>query len=684
MAFYSSESVGQGELALPKPPMHFVSDIHGEAEAFRHLLRSCSGELRRAIARALDEALDSPEVNRLYTLLCYPRGVVAREREAGQVDRRWWRHRVREACRLIDAFCRVNPASNLVCIEMNGDLWDDRELCSCGSAKERSEAMTSAESRGMQVDELGARAHLHILGPYGGWRAKSELILPLEDMRALVFWATTPAAQHAYGATVDGLVEQGYAEAVLAQLAAYARQLVSGRLHMVGDIWDRGARGDIVLDELMTQPEVDVQWGNHDVCWMGAAAGDPACIATVLRNNLKYGNVAKFEEGYGISLDSLREFASATYADEGPDAKLSPVMKAISVLLFKAEGQAIRRHPEWHMEGRLLLDKIDLATGTVRVGEAEYPLITCDFPTLTGVLGAPDGDPYAFTQAEQTLMDELVASFTGSGHLQKQVMWLYLEGEVYRVADRYLLIHGCVPLNGDGTFAEVACDDGETRSGKDLLDWTDMLCRRAWKDREQRDLDWMGFFWTGWQSTFMGRVVKTFERTYIADESTWKEPQDPYYTLTNDDPELCGRILAEFGVDPQAGVIVNGHTPVKLPKGQLPVRSEGRRLVIDGGFCKAYRKSTGIAGYTLIDDANGARLVAHGDFPGLDAVLNEGADTTHEEQVLVEHGRPQQIGETPGTKRRLSAYPGSREDNDWEAKGRAQIDAWAQDWARSL
>ena len=580
--------------ALPKRPTHFVSDIHGEASAFHHLMRSCSGELRRTIAGALDAAPDDPEVSRLHTLLCYPREVVARERAAGRIGARWWRHRVREVCRLVDAFCQANPAALL-----------------------------------------------------GGERSSSGHADDADALMKLVFLACAPAAKHGYGAAVDRLVELDAAEDVLAELAGMARHIVVGRLHMVGDIWDRGARGDLVLDELMAQPEVDVQWGNHDVCWMGAAAGDPTCIATVLRNNLKYGNVAQFEEGYGISLQPLRTFAAATYVDEGPDAKLSPVMKAISVLLFKAEGQAIRRHPEWHMEGRLLLDKIDLTAGTVHVGEAAYPLITCDFPTLTGVPGAPDGDPYAFTQAEQAVMDELVAAFTGSEHLQRQIAWLYLNGGVYRVAGRYLLIHGCVPLDEDGLFAQVLCDDGVARSGKDLLDWTDMLCRRAWRDRGQRDLDWMGFFWTGWQSTFMGRVVKTFERTYIADESTWREPQDPYYTLTNDAPELCGRILAEFGLAPKTGVIVNGHTPVKLPKGQLPVRSDGRRLVIDGGFCKAYRKSTGIAGYTLIDDAMGARLVTHGDFPGLDAVLDEGVDMTHEEQVLVERERPEQIGDTP-------------------------------------
>ena len=427
-------------------------------------------------------------------------------------------------------------------------------------------------------------------------------------------------------------VAQAAGVADAASLAARVRARVCGRVHMVGDIWDRGARGDLVVDALMACPSVDVQWGNHDVCWMGAASGDPACIATVLRNNLKYGNTAQFEEGYGISLEPLRAFAAQTYADEGSDAPLSPVMKAISVLLFKSGGQAIRRHPEWHMEGRLLLDKVDLAEGTVRVGENAYPLRTRDFPTLGGVPGSADAaaDPYAFSSGEARLMEGLVAAFRGSARLQEQVGWLYERGGTYLVDGRWLLVHGCVPMTCEGTLAKVACGDGVVRSGRALLDWTDATCRRAWEGRAQADLDWMGFFWTGWQSTFMGRVVKTFERTYIEDESTWKEPEDPYYALTKVDAAPCRLVLEEFGVDPARGVIVNGHTPVKLPKGQVPVRGGGRRVVVDGGFCRAYRKSTGIAGYTLVDDAAAGtvRLVTHGDFPGISAAL-AGADMEH-------------------------------------------------------
>ena len=219
-------------------------------------------------------------------------------------------------------------------------------------------------------------------------------------------------------------------------------------------------------------------------------------------------------------------------------------------------------------------------------------------------------------------MDGLVHAFRGSERLRRQVQWLYDHGSVYKVAGDALLFHGCVPMGEDGALAPVDCGD-RVRSGRELLDWTDEVCRRAWVGRDQADLDWMGFLWAGWQSTFAGRVVKTFERTYIEDQATWKEPQDPYYALTRDDPAPCATVLAEFGVDPERGFIVNGHTPVKLPKGESPVRGAGLRLVIDGGFCRAYRKTTGIAGYTLVRDAWGLRLVTHGEFSSLDAVMGE-------------------------------------------------------------
>ena len=579
------------ERFLPRRPVHFVSDIHGEAEAFRHLALTRSGELGALVAQALGADPEDPKVVRLRTLACYPQDILRASEAAGQVDARWWRQHLRELAQLVEACERLRPAS--ACALARARVAAERERDAC--------------------------------------------------LDALVSFS---GSFEAFGAMADALREAGAAQEALCALASRVRALAGGPVHMLGDVWDRGARGDEVMDTLMGLPECDVQWGNHDVCWMGAAAGGPACVATVLRNNLKYGNVAQFEEGYGISLEPLRAFAAATYADEGEGAALTPIMKAISVLLFKSEGQAIRRHPEWHMEGRLLLDKIDLAAGTVRVGEETYPLRTRDFPTLAGVRGSaePSGDPYAFSAEEARVMDALTGAFCASERLRRQVQWLYDHGSTYLVTDGYLLVHGCVPMEPDGSLAQVACDDGIARSGRALLDWTDALMRRAWQGRAQEDLDWVGFFWTGWQSTFMGRVVKTFERTYLEDKSTWVEPEDPYFALTNEGAAACGRVLAEFGLEPETGVIVNGHTPVKLPKGQAPVRGGGRRYVIDGGFCRAYRKSTGIAGYTLVDDAREVRLVTHGEYPGREAAL-AGADMTHETEVLVRRARPLLVGD---------------------------------------
>lgn len=407
----------------------------------------------------------------------------------------------------------------------------------------------------------------------------------------------------------------------LRRLSERIRAVATGRFHLLGDLWDRGPRGDTVMDLLATVPEADVQWGNHDVCWMGAAAGDPVCIATCVRNNMKYGNTAQFEEGYGIDLQPLRDLGVRRYTDDGV---MDPVQKAINAILFKVEGQAMLRHPEWDMGDRLLWGSMNLERGTVPVYGVEHPLKTVDFPTFDA------SDPYTLDSDEQGVLDGLAVAFVGSERLRCQIQWLYDHGSVYLADGGLLLLHGCVPLDENGDFALVDCGDGVSRSGRELLDWTDALCRRAWTDRRQSDLDWMGKLWCGWQSTFAGRVVKTFERTYIEDKQTWKEPEDPYYALTCDDSVICGRILAEFGLNPERGRIVNGHTPVKLPKGEAPVRGQGRRLVIDGGLCFAYRKTTGIAGYTLVRDDEGLRLVSHGEFAGKDA----GMDVSHETLVI--------------------------------------------------
>lgn len=480
----------------------FMSDIHGDAPAFDHLVRSASGQVRAFVESALGGAYAPEEVDCVCTLLYYP---------------------------------------ELAC----DDAWE-------------------AACAGLDVDDL-----------------------------------------------VD--------------LAEEVRARCTGAFHLVGDIWDRGPHGDDVMATLIATPRTDVQWGNHDVCWMGAAAGDPVCIATLLRNNIKYMNIEQFEDGYGIDLEPLFTFAEDTYMQE---EGLTPCLKAINAILFKCEGAAVRRHPEWHMDERLLWGAMDPAAGEVEIAGVKYPLKTRDFPTFDA------SDPFALNEREQEVLDHLVGQFVESERLQSQVQWLYDHGSVYKVDGDFLLFHGCVPMNEDGTFAQVDCGSGILRSGRLLLDWVDALCRRAWEGREQADLDWMGYLWCGWQSTFAGRVVKTFERTYIEDKSTWTEPEDPYYALTRSDAAPAQAVLAEFGVDPVHGRIVNGHTPVKLPKGESPVRAAGHRLVIDGGLCQAYRKTTGIAGYTLVRRGDDLVLVSHTDFPGLEDAQLRCADMGHAVEAL--------------------------------------------------
>jgi fructose-1,6-bisphosphatase-3 len=458
------------------------------------------------------------------------------------------------------------------------------------------------------------------------------------ETRALVEDALGPECPEGERAAVATLLaypeaagQAGVDGRALDDLAARVRAHGTGGFHLVGDVWDRGPAGDGVMDVLMGVPGADVQWGNHDVCWMGAAAGDPVCVATCLRNNLKYGNTAQFEEGYGIDLEPLRAFAARTYADDGT---LPPLMKAMSALLFKAEGQAVLRHPAWGMSDRLLWGAMDPARASVAVYGSTQQLKTRDFPTWDAA------DPYAYTAAERELMAGLVAAFCSSGRLQGQVQWLYDHGSVYRAVELpggacALALHGCVPLTEEGGLATVVDDEGTGRAGRELLDWTDELCRRAWEGRAQADLDWMGQLWCGWRSTFAGRVVKTFERTYIEDQATWKEPEDPYYALTREDAAPCELVLTELGCDPARSFLVNGHTPVKLPKGERPVRGGGLRLVIDGGLCSAYRKTTGIAGYALLCDADGSlRLASFGEFPGEEAVRTSGAQAPREVERL--------------------------------------------------
>ena len=558
----------QAILNLPKGTEHFMSDIHGEYEAFMHIVNNCSGVVREHVDVVFGSKLTDAERADLCTLIYYPREKIARVHAAHGDTPAWYRDMlaklVRVARRLSARFTRSKVRKAL-----------PREYAYI-------------------IDEL---LHTH----------------PDEENYRVRY----------HDRIIQSVLETGAAADFISSLAALIKRLAVDKLHIVGDIFDRGAHADKVMDVLMDYHDLDIQWGNHDILWMGAAAGEPACIMTVLRNNLRYDNFEILENGYGIGLRELALFAERTYRrDEGEIARmgLTPLVKAINVMLAKLEGQIILRHPEFDMTDRLLFGKIDFARGTVEIEGSTYELATSDFPTVY------PADPYALSAEEQELIDRLVDAFTGNVRLKRHIEFLYEKGSVYLTCNRNLLFHGCVPMNDDGTFAAIL-SDGEQHAGKCLFDFCDNVARRAWRTRAQADLDWMWYLWCGRTSPLSGRTVKTFERSFVPDKSTWEEPKNAYYRLAKD-PVICNSILRAFDLPCDHAHIVNGHTPVRAKAGEGPVRADGKLLMIDGGFCHAYQKTTGIAGYTLIYSSHGMRIKEHQPFESIEKALDENADIT--------------------------------------------------------
>lgn len=567
-------------LNLPKGTEHFVSDVHGEYEAFEHILNNCSGVIRERVGQAFAMELTRDEQADLCTLIYYPELKLRRLREQDRLTSEWYAITLTRLVRLA------------------------RRLSGSYTRSKVRKAMPVAYA--YIIDEL-----LHIS--------------PDERETRLAY----------HQRIIDTIVDTGSADDFVCSLAALIKRLAVDHLHVVGDVFDRGPHADKIMERLMAYHSIDVQWGNHDIVWMGAAAGSYACLAAVIRNNIHYDSLKILESAYGVSLRELALFAEATYrADDG----MSPVEKAISVILFKLEGQTIRRHPNWGMEDRLLLGHVDATRGVAVVDGREYKLRTCDFPTL----GADD--PYALTPEEQRVMDNLMNAVRSSDKLRRHVGFLFEHGSTYLVHNGNVLFHACVPMNEDGSFCAVN-HQGQMLSGRAYYDYADRLARRAWHEHDQVSLDWMWYLWCGRFSPLSGRVVKTFERTYFADRSTWEEPRDPYFSHT-EDPAMCARVLEEFGADVARGVIINGHTPVHAAAGESPVKAGGRLVVIDGGFCQAYHSTTGIAGYTLIADPEGMRIKAHRPFGSIADVLDLNADIVSDDDRFQRNPRPLFIGDT--------------------------------------
>lgn len=567
-------------LNLPSATEHFMSDVHGEYEAFYHILNNCSGVIRERVGRIFRFELTLDEQADLCTLIYYPRQKLARMREEGVASEQTLAITLMRLMRL---------------------------------ARHLSYAYTRSKVRkAMPV------AYAFII---------DELLHATHDERA------TRQAYHSR--IVDSIIETGSADDFIVSACTLIKRLAVDRLHMVGDFFDRGPRADAIIDQLRSYHSVDIQWGNHDVMWMGAAAGSEACIASVIRTNIHYGTLDILERAYGVSLRELYLFAESTYhADDG----MTSVEKAVDVILFKLEGQLIKRHPDWEMDDRLLLHRVDREQGTVEIGGAVHALRTREFPTVDAA------DPYALSREEQEVMAGIVESFRASKRLKSHIGFLYEHGAVYLIRNGNVLFHGCMPMEEDGSFARIR-HQGTQYEGRAYFDLVDRIARRAWSQRDIEALDWMWYLWCGRYSPMSGRLVKTFEHAYLEDQSTWKEPQDPYYELTKS-PEVCDMILAEFGLSGPHCHIINGHTPVHVGAGESPLRAGGRLIVIDGGFCRAYHKRTGIAGYTLISDPSGMRIKAHRPFASIDDALDSNADILSEDDRFEIEEEPLQVKDT--------------------------------------
>lgn len=572
----------QAILNLPKGTEHFMSDLHGEYEAFFHILNNSAGVIREKVDMAFEEVLTARERSSLCTLIYYPQEKLRRIHEEGRNTEEWYRFVLQK---LIDLA---------------------KLLSSKYTRSKVRKAMPSEYS--YILDEL-----LHAQ--------------PDEDNNQMVY----------HSKIIDTLLRLEEGDDFIIALSSLIKRLAVDHLHIVGDIFDRGERPDAILNMLMDHHSLDIEWGNHDILWMGAACGSQACIAAVVRNCLSYNNISVLEQGYGISLRPLVLFAEKMYDEEDPN---KAAQKAISIILFKLEGQIIRRNPEYQMEDRLLLDKVDYENACIELDDKSYPLKEKRFPTVDR------DDPYKLSQAEREIMDELEKLFLESEQLQRHVEFLYSHGSMYQVFNGNLLFHGCVPLDEDGALKAIHLE-GRIYQGRSYMDYADMAARRAFfsEDPPQRYLDFMWYLWCGSNSPLSGRVVKTFERTFIEDKSTWEEPKNPYYEYQSSEP-VCRMLLREFGLYSENSHIINGHTPVHVNQGENPLKAHGRLIVIDGGFCKAYQKTTGIAGYTLIFNSHGMRLKSHQPFSGMEAALEENMDIDSESQQVVTFPKRVMVADT--------------------------------------
>lgn len=580
-------------LSLPKGTENFVSDVHGEYEALRHVLKNASGSIARRIDEVFGESMSAAEKRTLATLIYYPEEKLPLILKMASDETAWYHTTL---LRLI-ALCR----------EFSGKY-------------------RHAKVRECVPEDL-ADIIEGLMYEDGNTRDKTEY----------------------YESLLQTIIATDSAGTMIVVLTDLIRRLAITDLHVIGDVFDRGPAAELIMDTLMAHHSVDLQWGNHDIVWMGAAAGSDACIANVIRIALRYDNVDTLERGYGISLLPLASFANTTYGDDpsvqflpppGGDDELTEderllvarMHKAIAVLQFKLEAEVIRRRPHFCMEGRLLLHKVDFEHGTIALDGVVYPLLDAHFPTVN------PQQPYELTPRERSLIERLRLSFTSSARLQRHVRFLFAKGSMYRVCNGNLLFHGCIPMNADGSFRLVQVDEAKS-SGRALMDRFDRLARQGYfatdnPARKQEGMDTMWRLWSDSQSPLFGNEkMATFERYFIGDKATHVEKRNPYYNF-RDREESARQILCEFGLNPDTGHIINGHVPVRAKRGESPVKANGRLLVIDGGFAKAYQRETGIAGYTLVSNSHGLFLAAHHPFESSQKAIEEDLDVASTTEIL--------------------------------------------------
>ena len=601
-------------LSLPKGTEHFVADIHGEHEAFLHILRNASGNIKRKVHDLFDESLPKQEMRDLCTLIYYPEKRLEMIEESSEED-------------LSGFYART--------------LLQLIQVCQSVSSKYT--------------------------------RSKVRKALPAQFayiIEELLHESPNDEDKDAYvQRIVETIVQIGQARNFIIAVCNVIHKLSIDRLHILGDIFDRGPGAHIIMDYLLYRENFDLQWGNHDALWMGAAAGQDACIAIVLRLSLRFANLNTLEEGYGINLLPLATFAMETYADD-PCLQFQPIgslaevkddekrlrliaqmHKAISIIQFKLEGQLVREHPEWNIDRRGTLENIDLSRGTYRFDGKDYLMLDTCFPTL-----CPD-DPYRLTEEEEELMKRLHHSFRISEKLQKHVRCLLQHGSMFLVCNSNLLFHASVPLNADGSLRQVEID-GKAYEGRELMQQIELKMRTAFQHdtpREQR-LKARDFFWYLWcgpdSPLFDKSRMTTFERYFLADPATHHEEKGAYYQL-RENPEVCTRILDSFGVSLSLGGegggprhIINGHVPVHAAQGENPIKADGMLMVIDGGFAKAYHHTTGIAGYTLVYHSRGFELIQHEPFTSTAEAVANGTDIKSSTQIVEMMGRRIRVRDT--------------------------------------